>query len=89
MDCLGELEIYRKDFASIAKFFDKSDLTRKLNGFIESMKKKQTEESKTESIQKSTLYSLREFIRVLSFSPSDGKLLLHFHDELGQRCKLQ
>ena len=34
MDCLTELDIYRLDFSAMSKFFEKSDLVRKLNGFI-------------------------------------------------------
>jgi len=34
MDCLTELDIYRLDFSALCTFFEKSDLIRKLNGFI-------------------------------------------------------
>jgi hypothetical protein len=34
MDLLSELDLYNFDFFKLLEFFEKSDLTRKLNGFI-------------------------------------------------------
>lgn len=34
IDCLTELDIYRLDFSALHAFFDKTDLVRKVNGFI-------------------------------------------------------
>ena len=73
MDCLTELDIYRLDFSALNSFFEKSDLIRKLNGFIRS--------NDTNVRTKSTLYALRDFLRILSLNPVDGKLLMHFNSE--------
>ena len=39
IDILSELDLYRIDFAKLSDFFSKSDLARKLNGFIQSQNK--------------------------------------------------
>lgn len=34
MEMLTELDLYRIDFLELCRFFDKADLTRKINGFM-------------------------------------------------------
>ena len=35
IDILTELDLYRVDFAKLSTFFSRSDLAKKLNGFIQ------------------------------------------------------
>jgi hypothetical protein len=69
---LTDLGIYSTDFLKLYSFFAKSDLTRKLNGFITAETSKLAEKPK-----KSVWYTLREFVRVLSLNPKDGLFILH------------
>ena len=70
--------MYNHDFVKLYQFFEKSDLVRKLNGYIQSKAEKANEEVKG-SFSKSVLYEAREFVRVLSLNPDDGKLILEQH----------
>jgi Rad3-related DNA helicase len=71
---LTDIGHYSTDFLKLYDFCAKSDLTRKLNGFITAEAVKQGEQRTGQSV----LYSLREFVRVLSLNPKDGLFILHF-----------
>eukprot|EP00347_Sterkiella_histriomuscorum_P014288 403361448 len=90
MDFLIETDLYSTDFVKLYEFFEKSDLVRKLNGFIQSsiMQQNQTnqktqnkskpnlDEFQPQTFSKSVLYEIRDFIRILSHNPDDGKFIL-------------
>lgn len=77
MDVLSECDLYKVDFNKLSEFFEKSDLVRKLNGFIQSKI-----ENKTNDFNRSILYNIKELIRVFSLSPSDGKLIIMIDKQL-------
>jgi Rad3-related DNA helicase len=72
MDLLVETDLYNFDFEKLHGFFDKADLIKKLNGFMQS---NATAKSPT-PFSRSILYQIKEFIRILSLNPSDGKFIL-------------
>jgi Rad3-related DNA helicase len=68
METLSDTDLYALDFARLSCFFEKADLVKKLNGFIQSYS--------PEESHRSVLNHLKEFIRVLAFHPSDGKFIV-------------
>ena len=73
IDVLTETDLYSFDFEKLHSFFDKADLVKKLNGFM------QQNANKSDQIlpfSRSILYQIKEFIRILSLNPSDGKLVI-------------
>jgi len=97
IDVLVETDLYSFDFNSLYQFFDKADLIKKLNGFIQSevaaqqkqqeAVNKQVKEKREEPSARSILYQVREFIRILSLNPDDGQFVFHYsgQDE-GKAC---
>lgn len=85
MDVLIETDLYKFDFVKLSEFFDKADLVRKVNGFIQSqaLKEQQITMKKSEPTanSRSVLYAIKEFIRVLSYRSEDGKFI--FDSEQG------
>jgi len=80
MDLLLDTEIYKQELSKLSEFFDKSDLVRKINGFIESHMDKKAPGSR------SVLFAVKEFIRVLAHRPDDGKIVI---DTSGEGKTLQ
>lgn len=93
MDVLIDADLYKLDFVRLSDFFEKSDLVRKVNGFIQSQIQKEIKQFhidkdiKQSQIQKesqekqynnskSVLYAIKEFMRILSFRPDDGKFII-------------
>lgn len=72
MDLLVETDLYNYDFEKLHSFFDKADLIKKLNGFMQC---NVTVSSQT-PFSRSILYQIKEFIRILSLNPADGKFIL-------------
>lgn len=69
IEVLSDTDLYSFEFGKLSNFFEKADLVKKLNGYIQSC-------SKGEESHRSILNHLKEFVRVLSFHPSDGKFIL-------------
>ena len=74
---LDDVGLYSTDFLKLYNFFAKSDLTRKINGFIEAQRQAESAsktglQSESVKTSKSVWYTLREFVRVLSLNPTDG-----------------
>lgn len=61
-------------------FFDKADLAKKLNGFMSSMAAAASKDGAAgkKTATRSLLYLVRDFVRVLSLNPKDGKIVVHF-----------
>ena len=77
MDVLIDADLYKLDFVRLSDFFEKSDLVRKVNGFIQSQIQKDIKsQEKNYNNSKSVLYAIKEFMRILSFRPDDGKFIL-------------
>ena len=77
MDVLIDADLYKLDFVRLSDFFEKSDLVRKVNGFIQSQIQKDIKsQEKNNNNSKSLLYAIKEFMRILSFRPDDGKFIL-------------
>ena len=72
MDLLVETDLYNFDFAKLLTFFDKADLIKKLNGFMQA----NIEDKGQFPFSWSILYQIKEFIRVLALNPSDGKFIV-------------
>lgn len=68
---LIETDLYKHDFLKVYEFFDRSDLTRKVNGFTQSIK-----DATLVGNSRSVLFTIKEFIRVLSLKPEDGKFII-------------
>jgi len=68
-------DLYSFEFGKLSSFFDKADLVKKLNGYVESQAVKEGLK-KPEFAARTILNHLREFVRVLSLHPDDGKFLI-------------
>ena len=73
IDILTETDLYSYDFERLHSFFDKADLVKKLNGF---MQQNANKSDQNPPFSRSILYQIREFIRILSLNPADGKLVV-------------
>ncbi|CDW73958.1 atp-dependent rna helicase [Stylonychia lemnae] len=93
MDLLIETDLYQVDFVKLYEFFEKSDLVRKLNGFIQSSIKLDQEKGQSkqniQTFNKSVLYEIRDFIRILSHNPNDGKMILNLSFKQNQQSSIQ
>jgi len=76
MDVLIDADLYKLDFVRLSDFFEKSDLVRKVNGFIQSQIQKDIKSQEKNFNSKSVLYAIKEFMRILSFRPDDGKFII-------------
>ena len=74
MEVLVQTELYTFEFGKLSSFFEKADLVKKLNGYVQAQANK--EEKKPEFAARSILNHLREFVRVLSLHPDDGKFVV-------------
>ncbi len=71
MEVLEQTNLYSYDFLKLLRFFDKAELIKKLNGFI-----KFTSEQGKKNNTRSTLYQIKELIRILSYDPESGIFIL-------------
>jgi len=79
MTMLIETDLYKFDFRKTHEFFERADIVRKVNGYMQSQiekemmsqgKKPQTNDSRN------ILYAIKEMIRVLAERPEDGKIIV-------------
>ena len=71
IEVLTETDLYNFDFSKLLTFFDKADVVKKLNGYVQH-NLPEGQKHNTRSI----LYQVRDFIHILSFNPKDGKFIL-------------